>query len=133
MTAAIVSVITLAIAMMTSPVAAQQQNQRAKAGQTVVCMDVPDSWQLRSKITGEHLKYIDSIKHRILIGGPVRGPKGRPVGSIIVFDTESPDEAKAFLANDPFTKNKLFATCEWFGFSQYVGTYVGGWAGAGPK
>ena len=99
------------------------------SGQTAVCKDIPDSWPLRSKITGEHLKYIDAIKDKILIGGPVRGGGGAqgPVGSIIVYKTESIDEAKALLANDPFSKNKLFAGCEWFDFSQYVGTYVGGW------
>ena len=98
-------------------------------GQTAVCKDIPDSWPLRSRITGEHLKYIDTIKDKILIGGPVRGDAGAhgPVGSIIVYRTESIDEAKALLANDPFAKNKLFASCEWFDFSQYVGTYVGGW------
>jgi uncharacterized protein YciI len=110
----------------TTPAAARAPTP---VGQTAVCIDIPDSWPLRSKITGEHLKYIDTIKDRMLIGGPVRGPDRKPNGSIIVYKTESLEEAKQLLANDPFSKHQLFARCDWYSFVQYVGTYVGGWAG----
>lgn len=108
---------------------AQAPAKRNPIGQTAVCVDIPNSWPVRSKITGDHIKYIDSIKDKILIGGPVRGgADGLPTGSLIVYKTESLDEAKKLLADDPFSKGNLFAKCEWHAFVQYVGTYVGGWA-----
>jgi uncharacterized protein YciI len=116
------------VGMNASALAADAPAKQREVAQTVVCVDVPDSWPLRKKITGEHLKYIDSIKDKIRIGGPVRGPDGLPNGSIIVYATASLDEAKVLLAADPFSRNALFARCDWYPFVQYVGTYVGGWA-----
>lgn len=114
-----------------APPAATSTGRAAKQrelAQTVVCLDIPDSWPLRSRITGDHLKYIDTIKDRIRIGGPVRGADAKPNGSIIVYATASLEEAQALLANDPLSKNGLFASCNWYPFVRYVGTYVGGWA-----
>jgi uncharacterized protein len=104
------------------------QSKQRELAQTVVCVDVANSWPLRSRITGDHLKYIDSIKDHIRIGGPIRGSEGKPVGSIIVYATASLEEAKRLLADDPFSRGALFASCTWYPFVQYVGTYVGGWA-----
>ncbi len=124
----------LAVVALNAPAFAQPAPaKKAEGAQTAVCLDVADSWPLRSKITAEHLKYIDTIKDRIKIAGPIRGPKGLPHGAILVYATENLEDAKKMLADDPFSKNKLFATCDWYDFSQYVGSYVGGWAGPFQK
>ena len=100
--------------------------------QTVLCFDKPDRGPLRTRINEDHMKYVDSIKDRIRIAGPVKGPEGNQ-GSMLVYATANLAEAQQLLAGDPFSKNDLFARCDWLTFSQYVGTYVNGWAGPGPK
>ena len=97
-------------------------------GFIAICLDKEGAANERRALLQPHLDYIDTIKEKVLIGGPSQDPAtNTPHGSIIIYRAASLDEARDLLARDPLSY--VFASCHWDKFSQYVGVYVNGWAG----
>lgn len=124
--------LTLACLLAASPTMAQDgakpAPKRVERAFLAVCMDKPDSAGLRRQLIQTHLDYIDSIRDKVLIGGPSQAPAtDSPHGSVILYRAATLDDAKTLLAHDPLSQ--VFAECRWDKFSQYVGVYVNGWAG----
>lgn len=68
--------------------------------------DGPRAAELRADkvLMAAHWAYELSIKDRILAAGSLRSDDGkRPVGSLLILDTTTRDEALALLAADPAT------------------------------
>ncbi len=85
----------------------------------VLCKDFPKSSQLRASTRPEHLNYLDSFKIRY--AGPFMSDTTEEmIGSLIVLDANSLEEAKQFAANDPYSQAGLFETVEIKPFKQVI-------------
>ena len=85
----------------------------------VLCKDFPKSSQLRASTRAEHLNYLDSFKIRY--AGPFMSDTTEEmIGSLIVLDANSLEEAKQFAANDPYNQAGLFETVEIKPFKQVI-------------
>lgn len=73
------------------------------------CLDKPLSTALRSVTRDEHLAYALAAGPKMRIAGPLMSEDGaRMVGSFIVLEAESIEEARAWNAGDPYMKVGLF-------------------------
>ena len=85
----------------------------------VLCKDFPKSSQLRASTRPEHLNYLDSFKIRF--AGPFMSDTTEEmIGSLIVLDVNSLEEAKKFAANDPYNQAGLFESVEIKPFKQVI-------------
>ena len=85
----------------------------------VLCKDFPKSSQLRASTRPDHLNYLDSFKIRY--AGPFMSDTTEEmIGSLIVLDANSLEEAKQFAANDPYNQAGLFETVEIKPFKQVI-------------
>ena len=72
--------------------------------------DHPNSLDLRRATRATHLDYWKALGAAVNFGGPLLGPSGDPVGSILIFAAGDQDAAEAIAAADPYVKAGLFAT-----------------------
>ncbi len=72
----------------------------------LVAFDQPNSVARRMELRPEHLKFLDSLK--LVFAGPFLNDKGEGVGSIVVIEAETLDEARAEFGRDPYAKAGLF-------------------------
>lgn len=76
----------------------------------IVSEDSPEAADLRKDqaLMAAHWAYELSIRDRILAAGSLRSDDGKvPVGSLLILDVATRDEALALLAADPATKAGL--------------------------
>ncbi len=72
--------------------------------------DKPDSVDLRVATRPEHLVYLDENADRLLAAGAKWSDDGTvPLGSVIILDVDTREEAEAFADGDPFAQAGLFA------------------------
>ena len=76
----------------------------------LVAYDQPNSVARRLEIRPEHLKHLDSLGDSLLLAGPFLNDKGEGVGSIVVIEAASLDEARVLFNRDPFVVHGLFDT-----------------------
>ena len=77
----------------------------------VVCLDKPDSVELRQSVRAQHLRYMRCHESRILAGGQMVLDESRqPIGTSLLFDTATREEVNAFVAKDPYVVAGLFAS-----------------------
>ncbi len=73
------------------------------------CLDKPLSTALRAVTRDEHLAYVAGSGDIVRIAGPLMTEDGeRMAGSFIVLEADSLDAARAWNANDPYSKVGLF-------------------------
>jgi uncharacterized protein YciI len=77
-----------------------------------VCIDKPDSLELRMATREAHFAYIRSHPGVLKLGGPFLDEKGDMAGSLIIFEAEDLAAAQAFNREDPYTKAGLFERVE---------------------
>lgn len=79
----------------------------------ILCIDKPDSFELRKATRPAHLEYMKDYAHRALAIGPVLSDDGETMnGSLLIIDFEDRAEAEAFCAGDPYAKAGLFQSVE---------------------
>jgi len=79
----------------------------------VITVDKPNTLDLRNRVRGEHLAYLEENRNRLLAAGAKIDDNGEGgYGGVIIVDTEDRAEAEAFIENDPFTKAGLFSGIE---------------------
>jgi uncharacterized protein YciI len=71
-------------------------------------LDKPNSLQTRVGAREAHLDYIKAQGGKVKLGGPYLDEAGQMIGSLMVVEAESLDEAKAFHAQDPYRLAGLF-------------------------
>lgn len=75
----------------------------------VHCLDRPDAGGLRQRLRPSHIEYMLGHLHRQVYGGPLLGPDGATVGSLMVTDHASMMEVEDFLRDEPYARAGLFA------------------------
>jgi uncharacterized protein YciI len=76
-------------------------------------LDGPDGLAIRKTTRPAHLDFIRSLGGRVRVGGPMLGADGgAPVGTMLVIEAETLDDAKATMANDPYAHAKLFKSTD---------------------
>jgi uncharacterized protein YciI len=92
----------------------------------VTCMDKPGSLQSRLDARPDHLAYLAQLKASVKLAGPFLGSDNQtPIGSLLIYECASSDEARSLLENDPFFKTGLFANVEIKAWRQGAGTPLG--------
>lgn len=101
----------------------------------VICWDRPgpEAGATRLALLKAHLAHVETILDRLLIAGPLRNDAGAICGSLLVWKTDSVDEAKALMAHDPYAQADIWASVEYRAFSGVAGDWVGGAAWKQPK
>ena len=75
----------------------------------VVAIDKDDSLALRMATRDAHFAFVQETG-AVKLGGPFLDEQGEMTGSLIIFEAEDIDAAKAWHARDPYVKAGLFAT-----------------------
>ena len=88
---------------------------------SIVCVDKPNSVQLRMDTRPDHVEHLKAHADRLLLAGPNLAEDGETlIGSILVFQAESEAEARAFADADPYTKVGLFESVTIKGFRKVL-------------
>ncbi len=72
------------------------------------CRDKPGHLQLRLDTRERHLAYLDGRKDKLMAGGAVLDEEGKPMGSVLIVDTDDAAEAQALADGDPYAQAGLF-------------------------
>jgi len=88
----------------------------------VQAFDKPDASALRQATRPAHLAHLAALgPGAARVGGPMLGPDGAPVGSILIFDAPDRATLDAWLAADPYVQAGLFAQVEVWPFRWVIG------------
>ena len=75
----------------------------------VTGIDKPDGLETRLANRNAHFAYLQTRPGVVRLGGPFLDDHGAMVGSMLVIEVENIDAARAFVADDPYSKAGLFA------------------------
>ncbi|MDX1485309.1 MAG: YciI family protein [Alphaproteobacteria bacterium] len=79
----------------------------------IINHDKPDSVELRMKTREVHLEYLRGVGDALLTAGPILTDDGEtPIGSVLIFEADSLEAAKAFAAGDPYAEAGLFVSSQ---------------------
>lgn len=95
----------------------------------LICRDKPaGGLALRLEHRPDHLAYLSSLGEKLRAAGALLGEDGKnPIGSLILIEAASVEEARAAAAADPFAKAGVFESVEVHPWRQSVGVVqVGG-------
>jgi uncharacterized protein YciI len=89
----------------------------------LICKDKPDGGlALRMETRPDHLAYLDSLGSKLRVAGPMLTDDAKePLGSVLIVEVGSIEEARAIAAADPYAKAGVFADVEIRPFRQAVG------------
>ena len=81
---------------------------------TLLGRDGPRGVELRKQHRAAHLKNLESLDSagRIRFAGPQIDPNGLPFGSIVVFEADNLEQARAIVATDPYVTEGVFVSYE---------------------
>lgn len=78
---------------------------------TFILIDKPDAGDLRVRVRPEHKAYLAAMADRMAFAGPFVADDGKTMlGSLLAIDFPSREAAHAWLANEPFTREGLYAS-----------------------
>jgi uncharacterized protein len=90
------------------------------------CRDAAGSDEKRRTHLAAHLAYVQTIMDRILLAGPLKDKEGATIGSLLVLDAASAEEARTLLEGDPYHRAGIWADVEIAPFLAVAGTLVDG-------
>ncbi len=73
------------------------------------CIDHPNKLDLRKATREAHLAYVRG-SGKLEFGGPLADDDGKMIGSLVVIEAASREDAENFVANDPYSQAGLFQT-----------------------
>jgi uncharacterized protein YciI len=81
------------------------------------CEDAPDSFEKRRSVRQAHLEHLNELvkDNRLLLAGPCYAPEALELipysvrGSLIVAEFNNIEDAKAWIAADPYATAQVFA------------------------
>ena len=74
----------------------------------LVAHDRPNAVADRQRIRPEHLKHLEALGDALIFAGPFVNDRDEGVGSIVVIEASSLDEARVAFGRDPFVTQGLF-------------------------
>ena len=75
----------------------------------IFCLDRPDRGHLRQSLLDAHRAHFRQAGDAVRAAGPMQEDTGTAqCGSLIVFEAETIDDARAFIDSDPYAKAGLF-------------------------
>lgn len=90
-----------------------------------ICLDKPNSHDLRLANRAAHLEYLRTHSATIKTCGPLLDDDGETMlGSMLILDVANRDAAEAILAKDPYKKANLFSRTELRRWRWVIGTPV---------
>lgn len=87
----------------------------------LICLDKPDSLDLRMATRPAHLAYAGTYSDVMKLAGPVLDDKGDMAGSLLVMEGETAEVARAFNRDDPYTLAGLFQSVQVLPFRASIG------------
>jgi uncharacterized protein YciI len=90
----------------------------------MLCLDKPDSLDLRLATREAHLAYAREQADVIRAGGPIVDGQGAMKGSMVLFDAPDISVAEGFARNDPYGLAGLFERVEIHAWRQTVGAPI---------
>lgn len=79
----------------------------------LICIDKPDSLAIRKANRPDHVAYLQSLGDSLVLAGPFTERDGiTMIGSLVVVEAPSLEDARQIADNDPFAKAGLFADVE---------------------
>ncbi|HXZ18199.1 MAG TPA: YciI family protein [Roseiarcus sp.] len=86
------------------------------------CVDKPQSLETRLANRPAHLAYLEGLGAKVRIGGAMLADDLKtPIGSVLIFETESKAEVERLLAEDPCARAELFESVTVSPWRQAVG------------
>ena len=89
------------------------------------CRDKADRSEVRSALAKAHLDHVEAHIDRYLIAGPLK-EGGVTTGSLLVVKASNAQDARSFLAQDPYHDADIWETIEIKPFVAAAGDWVGG-------
>lgn len=80
--------------------------------------DHPCSVDKRMELRPEHLDWLRENTPRLLAAGAKRNEEGEPIGSLVIVDVETIEEAEEIAKADPYSREGLFAKVEITGWNK---------------
>ncbi|MDB5538658.1 MAG: YciL protein [Devosia sp.] len=74
----------------------------------IVAYDKPNGLAHRLAVRPDHLKHLETLGDRLVLAGPFLDSNGDMVGSFMVIEAESLEDAEATFGSDPFVINGVF-------------------------
>ncbi len=74
----------------------------------VLTKDRADCSHIRSAIKPSHVEYLEEHKARLLAAGTLINGDAVEYDGMMLIDTEDPDEADAFISDDPYSHAGLY-------------------------
>ena len=92
----------------------------------IYCTDRLETAQARLDARDAHFTHIEKVLDEILIAGPLVGPDGMTVGSLLVVKAKDAISARALLERDPYLKADIWADIRITEFDPAAGEWIGG-------
>ena len=93
---------------------------------TFFLVDKPEALATRLEIRPQHKAYLAAKAEQIAFAGPLLGDDGKTmVGSLLVIDFPSRQEAQRWLAAEPFTQAGVYASTSIYAFTNLWPQKVG--------
>jgi uncharacterized protein YciI len=74
----------------------------------VTCTDRLGALQIRLDNRADHLAWAEAEDSPVKMAGPLIGPNGDPVGSLLVVEADDADHLRQILEQDPYAQAELF-------------------------
>ena len=74
----------------------------------VICKDKKNSISKRLANRSFHLKYLKSLKEKLIMAGPILNSNVNPKGSILIIKYKIKKKLEEFLKKDPYAEANLF-------------------------
>jgi len=88
-----------------------------------ICTDKPGASELRQQTRETHLAHLREHHSAIVSAGPLLSADGEtPIGSLLIVEANSVDDARAMMEADPYAKAGVFARIEVHPWRWVLGT-----------
>ncbi len=78
----------------------------------LICTDKAKSVDLRMSVRPDHVAFLQGLGDTLKAAGPFLNDEGSPIGSLVVIEAGTKQEAEAIAVEDPYAKAGLFETVE---------------------
>jgi len=92
----------------------------------IIAHDAPGAGTLRIQHLAAHLAHVEAHLDQMLVAGPLKNAAGDVCGSLLVVKAQSEEDARTFLAKDPYHAANIWSEIQICAFSAVAGDWVGG-------